>query len=200
MKKSDIYTARLTGNPFLFFEMKITASLLLEGLSKKEISAKVRDENLFQYKTSNSVTKRLNAVFLRLEVLDDLMLKLFVNSSSETAKQIALYTIMKTDLLFYEFMQEEFKTKQLMHQDRLERADLVSFFARKEEQDLTVAGWQEYTINKLIQVYIRILIDAGLIKDEKSFIMTTPVMEPILKQHLQTIGDEKYIQAMLGGS
>lgn len=200
MKRTDAYTARLTGNPFLFFEMRTTANLLLEGLSRQEISHKIREKNLFQYKTSKSITKRLNAVLLRLDVLDDLLLKLLVNSYSETAKLIALYTIMKTDLLFYEFMQEEFQNKHFLHQDRLERADLVSFFARKGEQNPTVAGWQEYTINKLIQVYIRILIDAGLIKDEKKLIITTPVMEPILKQHLQTIGDEKYIQAMLGGS
>lgn len=200
MKGSNKYTARLTGNPFLFFEMRSTADLLLEGLSRQEISNKVREENLFQYKTSKSITKRLNAVFLRLDVLDDSLLKLLVNSSSETAKLIAFYTIMKTDLLFYEFMQEEFQTKHLLHQNRLERADLVSFFARKGEQNPTVAGWQEYTIKKLIQVYIRILIDAGLIKDEKSLIITTPVMEPILKQHLQVIGDARYIQSMLGGS
>ena len=200
MKNFDTYSARLTGNPFLFFEMKTTAGLLLEGLSKQEISRKVREENLFQYKTSKSIGKRLNAVLLRLDVLDNTLLKLLVNASSETAKIIALYTIMKTDLLFYEFMQEEFKTKHLLRQDRLERVDLVSYFARKGEQSSTVAGWQDYTIHKLIQVYIRILIDAGLIKDEKSLIISAPVMEPNLKQHLKINGEEQYIQAMLGGS
>ena len=200
MKSTDAYSARLTGNPFLFFEMKTIAGLLLEGLSRQEISSKVREENLFQYKTTKSIGKRLNAVLLRLDVLDNTLLKLLVNASSETAKLIALYTIMKTDLLFYEFMQEEFKTKHLLCQDRLERVDLVSYFARKGEQSSTVAGWQDYTIHKLIQVYIRILIDAGLIKDEKSLIISAPVMEPNLKQHLKINGEEQYIQAMLGGS
>jgi hypothetical protein len=199
VKDQNEYSARLTGNPFLFYEMKTVAGLIMGGLSRKDIIKKVREENLFQYKTTKSITKRLNAVLLRLEVLDDPILNLLVNASSETGKLIDLYCILKTDRLFYEFMQEEFRTKYLLHQDRLERVDFVSFFAHKAEQSVIVAGWRDYTITKLIQVYVRILLDAGLINDEKKLIITTPVMEPILKQYLQINGEENYIQAMLGG-
>ena len=42
------YTASLTGDPLLYFEMRETAALILEGLPEDKIKEKIYGENIFQ--------------------------------------------------------------------------------------------------------------------------------------------------------
>lgn len=57
MAKIEIYNANLCNEQFLFFEMRIVAKLMLEGLTEDEIISKVREENLFQKPTKDVVKK-----------------------------------------------------------------------------------------------------------------------------------------------
>ena len=45
------YNGGLTREQFLFFEIRVVASLLVQGLSHDEILEKIREENLFQFPT-----------------------------------------------------------------------------------------------------------------------------------------------------
>lgn len=56
------YSASLTGEPFLYFEMRETAALILSGLSEEEVKEKIYKENLYQYKTKNRIRKRIAAI------------------------------------------------------------------------------------------------------------------------------------------
>ena len=44
------YIASLTREQFLFYEMRTTAKLLSCGLSEEDVVAKIRKDNLFQYR------------------------------------------------------------------------------------------------------------------------------------------------------
>ena len=43
------YKASITREPFLFYEMRTTAKLMVEGLSNDEIIERIVVDNLFQY-------------------------------------------------------------------------------------------------------------------------------------------------------
>jgi hypothetical protein len=62
-----------------------------------------------------------------------------------------------------------------------------------------VASWTDYTFYKLKQVYIRILFEAGFIKDQKK---DREIVKPIIGEdvayHLKEIGDTKYLNALIG--
>ena len=65
------YKAVITREQFLFFEMRATARLMMEGLSDEEIVQKIVNENLYQFPTEK-MTKRMAGTCLhRLHVLDD---------------------------------------------------------------------------------------------------------------------------------
>lgn len=49
------YRAHITREAFLFFEMRITARLLCEGLSDMEATERIVNENLFQYPTEKTI-------------------------------------------------------------------------------------------------------------------------------------------------
>ena len=99
------YNGSLTREQFLFFEMRITAKLMTEGLSDDEVVVRIIEENLFQYPTERSVKKMARVCIERLNAMrDQSLVQAIASQSSELAKQICLYAIMKYSKLVYEFM------------------------------------------------------------------------------------------------
>ena len=114
------YFANLTGEPYLYFELKQVAKLTLAGLSPTEIRAKIKEENLFQSATNKSIDKLLSATLKRVAVLDVPLLNLLVHGSLHTSKLVALIAILKTNRLFFEFLEEVYLEKVRLGEDGLE--------------------------------------------------------------------------------
>lgn len=195
----DNYSAKITGNSFLYAEFKEVAKLFNSGLSENEIRLKAIEENIFDYKTIKSIPKRLGAIFERLNLMDKKLLNLLVNAPNEVGRLINLYAIMKSDLLFLEFMEEIIHEKYKTHQRQLVNSDIIKFLDSKIEQSETVAKFTDSTLNKLRQVYIQILLGAGYIKDKKTMELSPPIFYSELANHVEVIGDKRYLRAMLGG-
>lgn len=193
------YSANLTGEPFLYLELKQVAKLTLSGLSTTEIEAKVQEENLFQYDTNKSLTKISRATLKRVAVLDKTLLNLLVQSSLHTSKLVALIAIMKLNRLFLEFMEEVYWEKVRLGEPALELKDFRIFFNNKAEQSPKVAGWQDYTLRKLSQVYAKILFEAGLLNNTIKKRLTPPLVEEELLKHLIKTGDQRIINVLTGG-
>ncbi|NLJ79434.1 MAG: DUF1819 family protein [Firmicutes bacterium] len=191
-----MYTAIMTGEPYLYFEFRQVAKMRLAGLGPKEIRQKVYSENIFQYQTNKSIGRVLTAVLRRLDVLDDTLLEMCVNGSLATGRLIAVYTIAKTNLLFFEFLEEVYREKILLGNAPLNREDLRIFFAQKRRQSKRVAGWSDETVVKLSQVYLKILRDAGLITSESP--VTAPLVEQPLIDYFTYIGEHRFLTAILG--
>ena len=193
------YLANLTGEPYLYFELKQVAKLTLAGLLPVEIRAKIKDENLFQSATNKSIDKLLRATLKRIAVLDGIMLNILVHGSLHTGKLVAIIAIMKTNRLFLEFIEEVYLEKVRLGEQELEPKDFRIFFNNKAEQSSKVAGWGESTLQKLSQVYSKILSEAGLINNTHKKMLTPPTLEEELVVHLRNIGDHRLIFALTGG-
>ena len=189
------YSASLTGDPLLYFEMRETAALILEGLSEDKIKEKIYAENIFQYDTKNRIYRRIASLKTRLSLLDEYLLNMLVNGMSETGKIITLWTIYKTNRLFYEFMEEVVKEKLLLGQG-LEDMDVSLFFQRKAEEDDKVATWQEITVKKLKSVIKKILSETEILKRDKS--LQRKILHPDLRAHLLDKGERQFLACIEG--
>lgn len=149
------YSSNLAGALYMYFELKQVANLALDGLSSLEITAKVRGENLFQLATNKSLDKLLSATLKRVAFLDEIMLNLLVHGSLHTSKLVALIAIMKTNRLFFEFIQEVYLEKACLGEQELEAKDFRIFFNHKAEQSPQVAAWQESTSRNCRRSIIR---------------------------------------------
>jgi len=165
LKEEMEYKTTLKRLPFLFLEMKKTASLILQGLKDSEIKDKVLHDNIYQVNTETRRKEIVSMVLKRIKVLDEVLLHKLVYGDVETGKLIVLYTIIKTDRLFFEFMNEVFKEKLIVKDYVIEDKDFNLFFDRKKEQSEKVASWSDYTFYKLKQVFTRILYEADLYPD-----------------------------------
>ena len=190
------YSATLTGASFLYYEFKQVVSLAEQGLDESEMKVAVLTQNLFQYPLKSSIKRSLPSILRRVNVLDATLRRSVLTQSLESGKVINLYAIMKSDKLFFEFMNEVVSEKLDSGHNLLEKKDINLYLASKAEQNPSIAGWTELTINKLKQVYVRILQESGILKDKKTGVLSRLLMDEELKKHFIAIGDAAYVKAM----
>lgn len=178
------YSATLTGNPFLFFETRLIAGCILQGQDKQAIASAVLQENLFQYRSTKSIQKRVNAILRRLEDLDKSILERLTTDATENGKLIVLLIIARSDLLFREFLVEVVQEKLRGSAERLSDGDLNRFFETKAEISPIVAGWTESAVKKLRQIYVNIMINSGLLKDRADRRLQRPIIDDDFKRIL----------------
>lgn len=190
------YSSALTGAPFMFYEFKQLVALKNQGDTNEEIRTKVLKENLFQLEKLSSIKRGLPYVIQRVNVLDETLRNYVIEEPFRMGKVINLYTIMKTDRLFFEFMNEVITEKIENQNLLLEKKDMNTFFSMKAEQDDTISAWTEQTVRKLQQVHTKILLEVGMLKDKKSWELSKIIIDHQLKDHLIRMGDAKYIKAL----
>lgn len=193
------YSAKLTGEPFLYNETKIIGRYLLEGENEEQLKKKNVEENLIKHKKISSV-KRANApIFRRLKVMNKEMLEEFVCSDIETSKYILLYAIMKTDKLVRDFIIEVYKDKLYMKKEYIEKFDIDDWYEEKCVLSRTLKERAESTATKLKQVIMKILQDSGLvIKETDRYRIVRPLLKEKFIAMLEKNGDIEYAKAIGG--
>ena len=193
------YSAKLTGEPFMYSETKILAKYLLDGISPEELKRKNIEENLIKYKSTKSIVRVNSPIFRRLKVMDKEMLEEFVCSDIETSKYILLYAIMKTDKLVRDFVIEVYKDKLYMRKDYIEKFDIDNWYEEKCMLSKTLRERTESTTSKLKQVIMKILQDSGLvIKEKNRFKIVRPLLKEKYISMLNKKGDIEYAKAIGG--
>lgn len=177
-------------------EFRQIVRLKLDGLSNEEIKTKVFDENIFQYNKTASIKRAFPYLLQRIESLDEELMKMVVEEDIQTAKTINLYSIMKTNLLFYEFMKEVVEDLIQYQNSVLEKKDVNVFFTNKAEQSDFIRNLAESTVKRLQSAFLKVLIEAGILRDLKSRELKPLIIDELLKRHLTQIGDRKYLRAM----
>src|SRR5690625_2683504 len=196
MSLATKYTSSLNGASFLLFELKQVIQLKIQGMTNKEIRTKVLEENLFQFNNKGRINRALPSLMRRADVFDDVLCDLFLHSPVNDSKVINLYAIMKTDLLFYEFMDEVIREKLETNNLFLEKKDINVFFTSKAEQSEIVASWSETNTQKLKRAFTQVIYESGLLKERRGEELTPLFIDDQLRRHLITIGDKQYLQAM----
>lgn len=160
MISSGGYNGSLTRETFLFYEMRSTAQLLLQGMSDKEAEAYIVKNNVFQYPTEKTIARSARACLKRLHALNDTnLVEALVTQPSEIGKQICLYAMMRQNRLVWEFMITVIGEKYRSMNFSFGRIDLNAYFIRLQEQDDTVASWSDSTISRIKSTLTNMLVE-----------------------------------------
>lgn len=160
LKEPTQYKASITREQFMFYEMRTTAKLLMEGLSDDETIHRIISENLFQYPTEKQIRSQALACLKRLHGLDDdTLVEMIATQPSETAKQVCLYAMMRYNRLVWDFMVTVIGEKYRNRDMSFARRDLNVYFIRLQEQIDSVAAWSDNTVTKAKQVLLRVLVE-----------------------------------------
>lgn len=190
------YKAYITREPFLFYEMRVTARLINEGVSDEQIVDKIVSENLFQYPTEKSIKGMARACIARLESMNDTsLIAAIAEQPQDVAKQICLYAFMKQHRLVRDFMLSVIGSKYQQQDFSFSRSDVNVFFIQLQEQDDTVAGWSDSTITKLKQILMRILVENEYLDNLKADHLNPVMLYGILENAIRMNSDEAMLPA-----
>lgn len=178
------YSAGIVSHTFWFYETKITAELMLEGYSKKEILEKALDENIYQVDTERRIKRMVSVIHNRLNGLSEELLQYFVNCDVYSAKLFVFITIIMRDKLFFEFMHEVFREHIILGDYNFKKSDFDSFFINKAAQSEIVASWTERSIKRLPSTYRLMMFEAGLIDSKKP---DSKIIPPLIDFNLKDL-------------
>ena len=195
-KESSPYSAVITREQFLFYEMRTTAKLMAEGLNDEQVADRITSDNLFQYPTEKSVRRMALTCLRRLKALDDPDLVAAIASQpSDVSKQICLYAMMKQYRLVWDFMITVVGAKYENRDMSFSRMDFNVFMMRLQEQDDWVASWSDSTVTKVKQVLARILVDNEYLDSTTADHLNPVLIYPILEDAIRSSGDTKALAA-----
>ena len=193
------YSAGLMSQSFWFIEFKKVIKLISEGKSEDEIKKMCIEENLFGAAKEYRAKRMYGYIWNRVKKLDKTLMELFLNSDLATQKIINLVAIIRSDRLFFEFVFDVYREKNIIGTQVLEDTDANIFFKNKEIQSEDIAAWKDTTKRKLRQVYFNYLIDANLLTVvDKKKIITPPILDIALERYLEACGDSAIIKAITG--
>ena len=190
------YSGSLTAEQFLFYEIRIASKLYAQGVSVDEAISRIKADNLFQYPTEREVARMTRACYRRLDALDNQCLIQEISSAStEIAKQINLYAIMRYNRLVWDFMIQVIGEKFRTQDFSFERKDLNAFFSRLQAQNDSVAGWSDSTINKIKSVLVRCLVETEYLEHFKSTMLNPVLLCEELEQGIRENNDTEVLPA-----
>ena len=195
-KSTSSYNAAIAREQFLFYETRITANLVCEGLSSDIILARVVKENLFQYPTEKSIKRIAQACLRRLNALGDKSLvQAITTQPAEVSKQICLYAMIRQYNLVRDFMLSVIGAKYRSLDFSFGKEDVNGFLMRLQAQDDWVATWSYTTIEKLQQVLRKILLENKYIDSVNAKRLNPVLISPILENAIRAAGQEIILPA-----
>ncbi len=196
LKENSPYSATITREQFLFYEVRTTAKLVCEGLNNAEVVDRIVKENLFQYPTEKSVKKMALACLRRLEALEDqTLVEAIADQPSDVSRQICLYAMMRQYRLVQDFMLKVIGEKYRKLDSPFGKIDLNVFFQRLQEQDDWVATWSDSTITKLKQVLQKLLVDNEYLDSADATRLNPVLISPLLENAIRADGQEYLLPA-----
>lgn len=193
------YSAGLMSQSCWFIEFKKLIRLIAAGKTEAEIKSECLENNLFGAKREYRAKRMYGYLTNRAKMLDEELVRIFMEGDLGTQKLINLIAILRGDRLFFEFVYEVYREKTLLGQTELSDADVNLFFRSKENQSELVESWSDSTKKHLKSNYFACMADAGLIwMDKKNRRITPPIVDDRLASCLERGGDYSLLAAIKG--
>lgn len=186
-----IYSSYIKDMPFLFLEMRKAAKLVAGGVNMESIVSLSVEKNIFQLDKERRRLKLAQKVSSRLLVLTKQQIIVLATNGEINAKLVAFYAVIKTDLLFFDFMNDVYAEKQQIGQTEIIDKDIIAFLHSKDE----IAKWTDNNFVRVKNTYKSILCEAGLSVRDK---LALKIQKPIFDDSLRVVFPvaDKYIEAM----
>ncbi len=182
-----------------FIEFKKIVQLIGAGKTEEEIKTECLDNNLLGAVKEYRAKRMYGYLINRAKMMDEGLVRLFMDGDLGTQKLINLIAILRGDRLFFEFVYEVYREKAILGQMELEDQDVNVFFRNKANQSDLVENWNDSTKKKLKNCYLNFMADSGLLQVENRIrIITTPIVDNRLASILEYSGDHSLLVAISG--
>ena len=191
-------------------EMRIVASLALQGESLDEIVEHVVRNNLFQCASARSLQERSRDCIARLATLHegdrandeacDRLVRILAQGSFDQAAQVNLYLLMIRFDLMRLFMIEEIGARIEAMDSSFTKADLGAFLTRFQLEYPGADKWSDETITRLKGVLSYCLVQVGFLETASSEKLQPVFLDYEVEQAIRDNGDAELLYAFDGST
>ena len=191
-------------------EMRIVASLALQGESLDEIVEHVVRDNLFQCASVRSLRERSRDCIARLATLRegdrandeacDRLVRILAQGSFDQAAQVNLYLLMIRFDLMRSFMIEEIGARIEAMDSSFTKAELGAFHTRFQREYPGAHKWSDETITRLKGVLSYCLVQVGFLETASSEKLQPVFLDYEVEQAIRDNGDAELLFAFDGST
>lgn len=186
------YNAEIYVGALLPLESRRIATLLLTEPDQRAWTHAIEIENILQKRTAATAARQARLLRRRLTTLDAEGWKMIAERESEVVIQMLMAAAVKHSLLLGDFLLRVYANRQRRLEPALARSDWQDFLVECEHHDSSLAGWPQSTKNKMLQVILRILVEAKYIDSSKSMKLTPQSLHPDVRRYLSA-HNETYV-------
>jgi Putative inner membrane protein (DUF1819) len=180
----SLYNAEISAGSLMPLESKRLAALLLTHPDQAAWDHAVEVENLLQKKTPATARRQARLIQKRLLTLDEQGWTLIAQRESEVAHQLLFAAAIKHSQLLGDFMRNVYAGHQRRLEPNILANDWQDFVTECAHQDPAVASWTVTTKAKLLQVIVRILVEAKYLESAKTMKLTPRALHPDVRRYL----------------
>lgn len=190
-----LYNAEISAGSLMVPESRRVAGLLLMRPTEEQWDNAIKRENILQ-KSAATARRQGRLLRNRLGTLDDEGLEIVANEGSELCRQVLMVASLRHSRLMSDFMRDVYVDDLRRLERSLSHKQWDSFLIECEHRDDAVRGWSQSTREKLFQVVVRILAEAGYLDSTRKMGLTPPMLHPRAKSYLQRLGDGETLARM----
>ncbi len=144
------------------------ASVYLQYHDWDKVRNKILSDNILQKVTTGTAVREFNEIRKRLKNLSNDFISKLSTASTGTKKVLVFYSVVKEYRILFDFLREVIRPKVLVFDFQLADKDLDKFLRRKAESVPELERIADSTRQKIKQVIIRMLNEAGIIDSKKT--------------------------------
>lgn len=141
-------------------------------------------DNILQKNTPATARRQATLIRKRLTTLDPQAWTMLAEREHEVVIQLLLAATVKHSRLLGDFIRNVYTHRQRRLEPSLAPGDWHEFLVECAHQDPQVAGWSDSTRAKLLQVIVRILVEAKYLENARSMKLTPKSLHPDVRRYL----------------
>lgn len=179
-----LYNAEISAGSLMPLECKRIAALLLISPDDAAWIDAIEVQNILQKKTPATARRQATLLRKRLNTLDTQAWKMITERESEVVIQLLLTGAIKHSQLLGDFIKNVYVTHQRRLEPTIIASDWQEFLIECAHHDSAVDLWSDSTKAKLLQVIIRILVEAKYLESARTMKLTPRSLHPDVRRYL----------------
>lgn len=191
-----IYTATITTASLRLRESRIIADLLLKGISEKGWKQAVKEENILQMSSPESIRRISGLLRARIEPLGEGLWQMVRDGDHIQATQSVFAGAIKNSRLLGDFIDITMREQRALFAKKLEYRMWNEYIAGCRGRDPDMPQWSESTVAKLRSAVFSMLAEVGYLKDTRSLLLQNVFVDPQLATYLRERGESYVLRCL----
>ncbi len=191
-----IYTATITTASLRLRESRIIADLLLQGVSDETWKQAIKEDNILQMSSPESIRRISGLLRARLEPMGEGVWQMVRDGDREQATQAVFAGAIKNSRLLGDFMDITLREQRILFAKMLEYRMWNEYIDGCLGRDPDMPHWSESTVARLRSAVFSMLAEAGYLKDTRSRLLQNVFIDPQLAAYLQDRNETYVLRCM----